>query len=143
MEILERINNPQDVKSLNIKELEVLAQDIRDGILNRVNQIGGHLGPGLGVVELTIALHYVFDSPKDKFVFDVSHQCYPHKMITGRKEGFIDPKNHPEISGYTNPKESEHDNFAIGHTSTSICLATGLAKARDLKGEKYNVIALI
>lgn len=143
MEILERINNPQDVKSLNSKELEILAQDIRDGILNRVNQIGGHLGPGLGVVELTIALHYVFDSPKDKFVFDVSHQCYPHKMLTGRKEGFIDPKNHPEISGYTNPKESEHDNFAIGHTSTSISLATGLAKARDLKGEKYNVIALI
>ena len=143
MGILDKINSPKDIKNMNTEQLKNLADEIRHGILNRVNLVGGHLGPGLGVVELTIAMHYVFDSPKDKFVFDVSHQCYPHKMLTGRKDGFIDPLNHLEISGYTNPKESPHDHFAVGHTSTSISLATGLAKARDLKGEKYNVIALI
>ncbi len=141
--ILEKINSPQDVKKLSIEEINILAGEIRQGILNRVNQIGGHLGPGLGMTEATIALHYVFNSPVDRFVFDVSHQCYPHKMLTGRKEGFTDPKNHPEISGYFNYNESDHDPFMIGHTSTSISLATGLAKARDLKNEKYNVIALI
>ncbi len=141
--ILEKINSPEDVKKLSIEEMNILACEIRKGILNRVNQIGGHLGPGLGMVEATIALHYVFNSPVDKFVFDVSHQCYPHKMITGRKEGFTEPTEHPEISGYFNYKESPHDPFMIGHTSTSVSLATGLAKARDLKGEKYNVIALI
>lgn len=101
------------------------------------------MGPDLGIVEATIAMHYVFNSPQDKFIFDVSHQCYPHKMLTGRKQGFIDPIGHPEISGYSNPAESEHDHFVIGHTSTSVTLATGVAKARDIKGEKYNVIALI
>lgn len=141
--VLENINSPLDVKKLSLEQMNILAEEIRQGILNRVNLIGGHLGPGLGVVEMTIALHYVFNSPVDKFVFDVSHQCYPHKMLTGRKEGFIDPCNHPEISGYFNYNESEHDPFMIGHTSTSISLATGLAKARDLKREKYNVIALI
>ena len=143
MTILERINSPQDVKQLSLNEMGTLAQDIRDNILNRVNKVGGHLGPDLGIVEATIAMHYVFDSPDDKFIFDVSHQCYPHKMITGRKQGFTDPIGHYEISGYSNPKESEHDHFVIGHTSTSISLATGLAKARDMKRENYNVIALI
>ena len=141
--MLENINTPQDLKSLTIAELETLAQDIRGAIINRVNLIGGHLGPDLGIVEATIAMHYVFNSPIDKFVFDISHQCYPHKILTARKQGFTDPLEHPEISGYSNPKESVHDHFVIGHTSTSVSLATGLAKARDLKGEKYNVIALI
>ncbi len=141
--ILGKINSPEDVKNLSFEEMDILAGEIREGILNRVNQIGGHLGPGLGMVEATIALHYVFNSPCDKFVFDVSHQCYPHKMLTGRKEGFTEPASHPEISGYFNYNESAHDPFMIGHTSTSISLATGLAKARDLKNEKYNVIALI
>ena len=141
--VLETINSPADVKKLSVKEMNILADEIRQGILNRVDQIGGHLGPGLGIAEATIALHYVFNSPVDRFVFDVSHQCYPHKMLTGRKQGFTDPCGHPEISGYFNYEESPHDPFMIGHTSTSVSLATGLAKARDLKGEKYNVIALI
>ena len=141
--VLESMNSPEDVKKLSLEEMNILSGEIRQGILNRVDKIGGHLGPGLGVVEATIALHYVFNSPVDKFVFDVSHQCYPHKMLTGRKEGFTDPCNHPEISGYFNYNESPHDPFMIGHTSTSVSLATGMAKARDLKGERYNVIALI
>ena len=141
--ILEKINSPADVKNLSLDEMNILADEIRQGIINRVDKVGGHLGPDLGIVEATIALHDVFDSPKDKFIFDVSHQCYPHKMLTGRKQGFLDPLNHPEISGYSNQNESEHDHFMIGHTSTSITLATGVAKARDLKGENYNVIALI
>lgn len=142
MAILDKINSPQDVKELSLDEMESLASEIRNGILTRVNTIGGHLGPDLGIVEATIALHKVFNSPVDKFVFDVSHQCYPHKMLTGRKDGFANPLN-TEISGYFNPNESEHDTFIIGHTSTSVSLATGVAKARDLKGENYNVIALI
>ena len=141
--VLENINSPEDVKKLSVEEMNILADEIRQGILNRVDKIGGHLGPGLGITEVTIALHYVFNSPYDKFVFDVSHQCYPHKMLTGRKEGFTNPLEHYEISGYFNYNESAHDPFMIGHTSTSVSLATGLAKARDLKGEKYNVIALI
>lgn len=142
MAILDKINSPQDVKELSLDEMEALASEIRNGILTRVNTIGGHLGPDLGIVEATIALHKVFNSPVDKFVFDVSHQCYPHKMLTGRKDGFANPLN-TDISGYFNPNESEHDSFIIGHTSTSVSLATGVAKARDLKGENYNVIALI
>ena len=141
--ILENINSPADVKKLSLDEMKILAQEIRQGIINRVNNVGGHLGPDLGIVEATIAMHYVFDSPTDKFIFDVSHQCYPHKMLTGRKLGFLDPLNHLEISGYSNQNESEHDHFMIGHTSTSVSLATGMAKARDLKNENYNVIALI
>ena len=143
MTVLEKINSPKDVKSLSLQEMNTLAQDIREAIINRVNTIGGHLGPDLGIAEATIAMHYVFDSPKDKFIFDVSHQVYPHKMLTGRKHGFVEPSRFHEISGYSNPKESEHDHFVIGHTSTSVSLATGVAKARDLKGENYNVIALI
>lgn len=142
MAILDKINSPQDVKELSLDEMEALASEIRNGILTRVNTIGGHLGPDLGIVEATIALHKVFNSPVDKFVFDVSHQCYPHKMLTGRKNGFANPLN-TDISGYFNPNESEHDTFIIGHTSTSVSLATGVAKARDLKCENYNVIALI
>ena len=142
MRILNNINSPQDVKKLSPNEMNTLSGEIREAILNRVNIIGGHLGPDLGIVEATIALHYVFDSPKDKIVFDVSHQIYPHKIITGRKDGFLHPEN-TTISGYSNPNESEHDNFIIGHTSTAASLATGLAKARDLKGEKYNVIAIV
>lgn len=141
--VLEKINSPADIKNMNDDTLNSLAEEIRKGILNRVNTIGGHLGPDLGFVEATIALHYVFNSPKDKFIFDVSHQVYPHKMLTGRKEGFLNPKENRHISGYSNPKESEHDTFVVGHTSTSVSLATGVAKARDVKGETYNVIAVI
>jgi len=143
MALLDRINAPEDLKKFSPGEMTKLAEEIRKGILKRVNTLGGHLGPDLGIVEATIALHYVFNSPTDKFVFDVSHQCYPHKMLTGRKDGFVNPAGHSEISGYFNPAESEHDTFVIGHTSTSVSLATGVAKARDLKGEKHNVIALI
>lgn len=143
MTVLDKINNPKDLKTLSLDEMKTLAQDIRQGILTRVNAIGGHLGPDLGIVEATIAMHYVFNSPIDKFIFDVSHQIYPHKMLTGRKQGFLNPLENYEITGYSNPKESEHDNFIIGHTSTSVSLATGVAKARDLKCENYNVIALI
>ena len=142
-DILKTINSPADVKKLNPAELETLAGDIRDALFNRLTKIGGHFGPNFGIVEATIALHYVFDSPKDKFVFDVSHQSYAHKMLTGRKNGYIKDECFAEDSGYTNPDESEHDLFNIGHTSTSVSLASGLAKARDLKGGKENVVALI
>lgn len=141
--VLEKVNSPKDIKNLSVSDMNLLAGEIRAGILNKVDKIGGHLGPDLGIVEATIAMHYVFNSPKDKFVFDVSHQIYPHKMLTGRKDAFLNPLKHPEITGYSNPKESKHDNFILGHTSTSLSLSAGLAKARDLKGEKYNVVALI
>lgn len=142
-EILNKINSPEDVKKLNVAELNALAADVRDALFNRLTKIGGHFGPNFGIVEAEIAMHYVFSSPLDKFVFDVSHQSYPHKMLTGRKAGYIDDAHFKDDSGYTNPEESEHDLFNVGHTSTSISLATGLAKARDLCGEKANVIALI
>lgn len=141
--ILKKINGPKDVKKLNIEELKELAEDIREALFNRLTKIGGHFGPNFGIVETEIALHYVFDSPKDKFIFDVSHQSYPHKMLTGRKNGYILDEHFKEDSGYTNPDESEHDFFNVGHTSTSISLATGLAKARDLQDKKENIIALI
>lgn len=141
--VLETINSPDDVKKLSVERMNILADEIRQGIINRVDKVGGHLGPDLGITEATIALHYVFNSPVDKFIFDISHQCYPHKMLTGRKQGFTAPLEHPEISGYFNYAESPHDPFMIGHTSTSVSLAVGMAKARDLKDEKYNVIALI
>ena len=141
--LLETINSPKDIKKLSLTELQQLAQEIREGILNRDSLIGGHVGPNLGIVETIIALHYVFDTPKDKIVYDVSHQCYPHKMLTGRWKGFFDAEEMRKISGYTNPNESEYDNFIVGHTSTSVSLATGLAKARDLRGEHHKVIALI
>lgn len=140
---LEKINSPEDVKKLSIEELNKLSTEIRKILLKKLSEHGGHIGPNLGLVELTIALHYVFNSPKDKIVYDVSHQSYIHKMLTGRKDAFIDSKKYDDVSGYSNPHESEHDFFTIGHTSTSISLACGLAKARDLKKEKGNIIALI
>ena len=141
--IIDRINSPADVKKLNSDELVALAADVRKGLMNRLSKRGGHFGPNFGFVEATIALHYVFDSPKDKFVFDVSHQCYTHKILTGRKDAFYSDEHFSDISGYTNPEESEHDFFNVGHTSTSVSLACGLAKARDLNGEKENIIAVI
>lgn len=142
-EILNKINSPKDLKELSTKEMYDLADEMRNAIIKRANTISGHIGGDLGMVEATIALHYVFNSPVDKLIFDVSHQCYAHKMITGRKEGFTNPEKYSEISGYSNPSESEHDHFVIGHTSTSVSLATGLAKGRDLLGDKENIIALI
>lgn len=142
-EILNKINSNEDVKKLDLASLNQLADDVREALFNRLTKIGGHLGPNFGIVETEIAMHYVFNSPVDKFIFDVSHQSYTHKMLTGRKNGYIDDNHFKDDSGYTNPEESKHDLFNVGHTSTSISLATGLAKARDLKGEKYNVIALI
>ena len=141
--ILDRINKPEDLKCLSVQEMQTLAEEMRELIIKKVNTTGGHMGPNLGIVETTIAMHYVFNSPVDKFVFDVSHQCYPHKMLTGRKEGFVDSSKYMDYTGYTAPEESEHDLFKIGHTSTSISLATGVAKARDLMEDNYNVIALI
>jgi len=141
--ILDRINEPKDLRNLSTEELNTLAEEIRSAIIKKVNTTGGHMGPNLGFVEPTIAMHYVFNSPVDKFVFDVSHQCYPHKILTGRKEYYLNPDKYLEISGYTNPAESEHDTFVIGHTSTSVSLSVGLAKARDLKGEKSNIVAII
>lgn len=140
---IENINSPADVKKLNIMQLNVLAEEMRHALLTRASKHGGHFGPNFGTVEAIIAMHYVFDSPKDKIVFDVSHQCYPHKMLTGRKDAYLYEEHYDDVSGYTNPHESEHDFFTVGHTSTSISLACGLAKARDLKGEDGNVIAVI
>jgi 1-deoxy-D-xylulose-5-phosphate synthase len=141
--ILDRVNYPQDLKSLSYDELKTLASEMRELIIKKVNTTGGHMGPNLGVVEATIAMHYVFNTPADKIVYDVSHQCYPHKILTGRKEGFTNPDKYLTYTGYTAPEESAYDLFKVGHTSTSVSLATGVAKARDLKGENYNVIALI
>lgn len=141
--ILDTINSPADVKALGKDELNTLADEIRETLIKRVTVTGGHMGSNLGFVEATIALHYVFDSPKDKFVFDVSHQSYTHKILTGRKEGFTNPDKYYSLSGYTTPSESEHDFFKVGHTSTSVSLAVGLAKGRELNGEKENIIAVI
>lgn len=142
---IEKLKSPADLKALNLEALQVVAGETRDAVLNRVSQHGGHIGPNLGFVEATVALHYVFDAPKDKFVFDVSHQTYPHKVLTGRAFGFLGTlEDMGAISGYSSPTECpEYDNFEIGHTSTSISLATGLQKARDLKGTDENIIAVI
>lgn len=142
--LLENFYSPKDIKVLTMKQLHELAQEIRDGILNRDSHIGGHVGPNLGIVEVTIAMHYVFNCPEDKFVFDVSHQSYPHKMLTGRAFGYYDNNRFQEISGYSSPAESpEYDQFELGHTSTSISLASGLQKARDIKGTKENIVVVI
>lgn len=141
--ILDKINTPDDLKKVPVKELDMLADEMRELIIKKVNTTGGHMGPNLGIIEATIALHYVFNSPQDKIVFDVSHQCYPHKILTGRKEGFTNPEMYHKYTGYTAPEESPHDIFKVGHTSTSVSLAEGLAKARDLRGGKENIIALI
>jgi len=140
---LEKINSPEDVKKLSVNEMKDLSSEIRQVLLKKLSEHGGHIGPNLGIVELTVALHHVFNSPKDKIVYDVSHQSYIHKMLTGRKDAFINSEKYDEVSGYSNPEESAHDFFNIGHTSTSISLACGLAKGRDLKDEKDNVIAII
>lgn len=140
---IEKINGPEDVKKLSAEELVSLAEEMRSALLKRASIHGGHFGPNFGMVEATIALHYVFDSPKDKMVFDVSHQTYPHKMLTGRKDAYLYEEHYNDVSGYSNPEESEHDHFIIGHTSTSISLACGLAKGRDVKGESGNVVAII
>ena len=140
---IEKINGPEDVKKLNIEQLTVMADEMRAALLKRASIHGGHFGPNFGMVEATIALHYVFESPKDKIVYDVSHQSYPHKMLTGRKDAYLYEEHYNDVSGYSNPHESEHDHFTIGHTSTSISLALGLAKARDLREESGNVIAVI
>ncbi|NLK78282.1 MAG: 1-deoxy-D-xylulose-5-phosphate synthase [Clostridiales bacterium] len=140
---LEKINQPADVRNLNKEQLEALAAEMRTALLNKLSKHGGHFGPNFGMVEAIIALHYVFDSPKDKMVYDVSHQSYCHKMLTGRKDAFLYEEKYDDVSGYSNPEESEHDFFNIGHTSTSVSLACGLAKSRDLKGEKENIIAII
>ena len=141
--ILENILGPQDLKKLTIEELHTLTDETRTVLLEKISSHGGHSGPNLGMVEMTVALHHVFDSPVDKIIFDVSHQTYIHKMLTGRQKAFIDPKHYDDVSGYTNPKESEHDLFTIGHTSTSLSLASGILHARDLKNEKSNVVAII
>lgn len=140
---IENINSPADVKNLNIEQLNILADEMRQALLVRASKHGGHFGPNFGMVEATIALHYVFESPKDKIVYDVSHQSYPHKMLTGRKDAYLYEEHYDDVSGYSNPHESEHDFFTVGHTSTSVSLACGLAKGRDLKGESGNVIAVI
>lgn len=141
--ILDKINTPKDLKKLSNIEMQGLANEIRELIIKKVNVTGGHMAPNLGILETTIALHYVFNSPEDKIIYDVSHQCYTHKILTGRKDGFIDPENYLKYTGYTAPEECEHDLFKIGHTSTSVSLACGVAKARDLKKQKNNVITLI
>ena len=141
--LLDKINSPADLKKLPVSDLDLLSDEIREGLFNRLTKIGGHFGPNFGFVEATIALHYVFNSPKDKIVYDVSHQSYAHKMLTGRKNGYFDDKCFAEDSGFTNPDESDHDFFNIGHTSTSVALALGLAKARDVIGKKENIIAVI
>lgn len=140
---LEHISGPADVKKLSLTEMTALCGEIRTALIEKLSRHGGHCGPNFGFVEATVALHYVFDSPKDKMVFDVSHQTYPHKMLTGRAEAFLNPAHYDDVSGYSNPHESEHDHFTIGHTSTSVSLACGLAKARDLRSESGNVIAVI
>lgn len=140
---IEKINSPEDLKKLNMDECEILAEEIRKALLKKASLQGGHLASNLGVVELTMGIHYVFDVPKDKVIFDVSHQCYTHKILTGRNHAFIDPDQYKSVNGYTNPKESEYDCFRVGHTATSLSLACGMAKARDLNGKKENIIAVI
>ena len=140
---IEKINGPEDVKKLTVDQMTVMAGEMREALLKRASIHGGHFGPNFGMVEATIALHYVFESPKDKIVYDVSHQTYPHKMLTGRKDAYLYEDHYDDVSGYSNPNESEHDHFTVGHTSTSVSLACGLAKARDLNGEAGNVIAVI
>ena len=140
---LDKINDPSDLKKLEISELPKLADEVRGAVINRISNIGGHKGPNLGMVEMTVALHYVFNSPKDKLVFDVSHQCYSHKILTGRKDAFLFSEHFHDVTGFTNPAESVHDIFKIGHTSTSISLALGLAIARDLEKKHDNVVAII
>ena len=140
---LENVNGPEDIKKLRVEDLQTLADETRQALIYKLSNTGGHVGSNLGVVELTVALHYVFDSPRDKIVWDVSHQCYPHKILTGRKQAYTDPARFREVTGFTNPKESPHDWFTVGHSSTSVSLALGLAKGRDVFGGNENIIAVI
>lgn len=140
---LSNIKSPHDIKGLSTEQLNELAEEMRQALLAKLSAHGGHVGPNLGMVEATIAMHVVFDSPNDKIVYDVSHQSYSHKMLTGRAKAFLDPAEYDSVTGYTNRQESEHDFFTVGHTSTSVSLACGLAKARDLKGGRENIIAVI
>jgi 1-deoxy-D-xylulose-5-phosphate synthase len=141
--ILARVDSPEDLKTLTLSELRGLCRDLREFIIQTVSQTGGHLASNLGVVEQAVALHAVFDSPRDKIVWDVGHQAYPHKILTGRKDSFHSLRQLGGISGFPNPNESEHDAYAVGHASTSIAAAMGIAKARDLAGDNYHVIAVI
>ena len=141
---IEKIHSPADLRKLEVSELKIVADEVRDAVLNRVSRHGGHVGPNLGFTEATVALHYVFDTPTDKLVFDVSHQTYPHKILTGRAHGFLDDADTRAISGYSSPSESpEYDNFEVGHTSTAISLATGLQKGRDVLGGTENIVAIV
>ena len=140
---LEKIGSPADVKKLDSGRLGILAEEVRHYLIEKLSNHGGHVGPNLGMVEATVALHYVFNSPVDKIVFDVSHQSYAHKILTGRKQAFMDPAHYEDVTGYSEPSESAHDHFVVGHTSTSVSLACGLAKGRDLAGGKENIIAVI
>lgn len=141
--VLDRIDTPKDLKALTRDELVQLCGEIREQMILRLSATGGHVGSNLAVIEATVALHYVFDAPSDKIIFDVSHQCYTHKLLTGRKAAYTDPDAYGSVSGFTNPSESEYDIFSIGHTSTAVSLACGLAKGRDVKGERHNVIAVV
>ncbi len=141
--IIDRIKGPEDVKKLSYHELEILAAEIREFMLDVLSKVGGHVAPNLGAVELTLALHYVFDSPRDKLVWDVGHQAYPHKIITGRKESFHTIRQYGGISGFLRRDESPHDIFGAGHASTSLSAALGIAVARDLKGEDFKVVAIV
>ncbi len=141
--VLKRVKSPADLRSMSLNELRELAADVRRALLDKVSAHGGHVGPNLGMVEATIALHYVFNTPEDKLIFDVSHQSYPHKILTGRARAFTDPDHYDDVTGYTNPSESPYDLFSLGHTSSAVALATGVAKARDLRGGQENVVAVI
>ncbi|MDE6039549.1 MAG: 1-deoxy-D-xylulose-5-phosphate synthase, partial [Paramuribaculum sp.] len=140
---LTEIKSPAEIKTLSVEELEGVAKEIREALLTKLSRRGGHIGPNLGMVEASIAMHYVFDLPKDKIIYDVSHQSYVHKMLTGRMEAFIDPEHYGDVTGYTNPKESPTDLFTIGHTSTAVSLAGGLVKARELRGGDEKIIAVV
>lgn len=140
---LSEIKTPADIRKMSLPELKQLASELRETLITKLSAHGGHVGPNLGMVEAVIALHYVFDTPEDKIVFDVSHQTYPHKMLTGRMQAFTDPVHYDDVTGYTNPSESPYDLYSLGHTSSAVALAAGIAKARDLKGDKENVVAVI
>ena len=140
---INNIHSPADIKGLGMDELTAVCAQMREALIAKLSRHGGHVGPNLGMVEMTVALHYVFNFPQDKIVYDVSHQCYAHKMLTGRMQAFTDPAHYDDVTGFTNPKESDTDVFTIGHTSTGVSLAGGLAKARDLKGGHENIIAVV
>src|SRR5690606_32800249 len=141
--ILDRIDSPQDLHGLSLEELYILAQELREEIIHTVSQVGGHLGPNLGTVELTLALHSVLDSPRDRIVWDIGHQAYPHKLVTGRRDRFHTLRQYGGIAGFLRRDESPHDHFGAGHASTSLSAALGMAVARDRQGEKYAVVAVI